>query len=518
MKKLYSLFVGALCAVCAVAQTPTGLKIKTVAPSVKAEQAVSEQPEGRLVDKMLRVGSAYSSRYSSVSESDPMAARMVVDEENGLVWVYNLVQSGDYGVWSKGVKEGDVVSFAPAEFEKDGETYTLQAAEYDSNSGTCEKSGDGTFTMKMKGDSLYCTGSTMIAAFISDSWQKVGDCDFRLVPNPYKGVVRSDVSAEWEKFQVSYTDLYGNETSQTADVAFDGNTFYINGLNGVNADACIVGEIVGEKGVFANKQYLDVDPEFNRHTFLHTDTIYKEYSAYYEREMTTADILDEIADEWDAATRTLTMDFSHALTADGKEDEIYNIAFYRGLTLKPYAAKPAAPADPVIDMDASYDYNDGYGYGALIMDLPDTTVNGDYIDHDSLYYCIYLNDATEPMVLSPADGYDVEEGTTEILYDAEESNYNFFRHSITKQHYFYYTIQEYDSIGVQLVYRTGSGEVYRSNIVYRVSELLVGLRQVTSEKGQVTSIYGLDGRRRARQERGVNIVRYSDGTSRKIIR
>jgi len=48
--------------------------------------------------------------------------------------------------------------------------------------------------------------------------------------------------------------------------------------------------------------------------------------------------------------------------------------------------------------------------------------------------------------------------------------------------------------------------------------LLVGLRQVTSEKGQVTSIYGLDGRRRARQERGVNIVRYSDGTSRKIIR
>jgi len=50
------------------------------------------------------------------------------------------------------------------------------------------------------------------------------------------------------------------------------------------------------------------------------------------------------------------------------------------------------------------------------------------------------------------------------------------------------------------------------------ASVVTGLSQVTGRRAQVTAIFGLDGKRRARQERGVNIVRYSDGTTRKIVR
>jgi len=48
--------------------------------------------------------------------------------------------------------------------------------------------------------------------------------------------------------------------------------------------------------------------------------------------------------------------------------------------------------------------------------------------------------------------------------------------------------------------------------------VVTGLSQVTGHRSQVANIYGIDGKRRAKVGQGVNIVRYSDGSTRKIIR
>ena len=44
----------------------------------------------------------------------------------------------------------------------------------------------------------------------------------------------------------------------------------------------------------------------------------------------------------------------------------------------------------------------------------------------------------------------------------------------------------------------------------------VGSLPDAEEQGEPVAIYGPDGQRRSRMQRGVNIVRYADGTTKKV--
>ena len=551
MKKLYTILFCALMAVSADAQglqsalkgaTPAQMKTSAVLPRVakksvatKAvkqprvmlEEVATEQPEGTLIDKMLHTNDCYNSWYGYVEEDEPSVGRIVIDEENNVMWVYNLLHSANFGIWTKGVIDGETVTFAPATYDYNYNgtiyTFTLQKAVYNSSTDLYEADtdGDGSYTMSWKDGVLQSVDESMYASFYDGEWNYQGDLNIVIKENPYTAIYVDDVQGEWEDYTCTYVDLSTSENAtQAVKLAFVDDKVYVNGFAEMNADACFVGTVSGNTVTFESGQYVDIDPTYDMHTFMHADTVVNTYYEDYEAYYLSATIMDKVVCTFDTDTKTITLPDSTAISIDGKENEVYYAGFYMNAVFGPFTEKPGVPRDPSFYEEGCFDYNTSYGYGGLGMFLPDSTVDGNFIPHGKLFYSFFIDDETDPIEFYQEDGYTMEDGCTEIPYDTQDyTNYNVYKYNGVN--YVYYFFSGFDSIGVQLIYHAGDGETYKSNTVYWKSEAYTGIDQVTGHGSQVTGIayYDLMGRRmRAAGREGVYIreTTYADGKKKSV--
>ena len=280
-----------------------------------------------------------------------------------------------------------------------------------------------------------------------------------------------------------------------AQVGFDGDDIYVQGLCSYLPKAWVKGHREGDSYVFDNGQYFG--------PFAFGGEIYPLY------------FMGCAPGTEDVETFTLTLDEEtgafvaqqwYGICADDIEMNWYDLL--GNVVLSPMVDEPAVPADPTV---LYYEYYDDEELGMLMLEIPVIDVEGYPLMVDKLGYQIFCDygDGPEPYIFW-ADIYGFDEDQTVIPYSFND-DMNFL---VGGQLVVVYFIGDgLQRIGVQSVYE-GGGETNYSEIGW-YDLTASSVTSITADDNSVIEYYDLMGRRvdSSKLTRGIYVT--SDG--RKIL-
>ena len=287
----------------------------------------------------------------------------------------------------------------------------------------------------------------------------------------------------------------GDPLMGTAQVGFDGDDIYVQGLCSYLPKAWVKGHREGDSYVFDNGQYFG--------PFAFGGEIYPLY------------FMGCAPGTEDVETFTLTLDEEtgafvaqqwYGICADDIEMNWYDLL--GNVVLSPMVDEPAVPADPTV---LYYEYYDDEELGMLMLEIPVIDVEGYPLMVDKLGYQIFCDygDGPEPYIFW-ADIYGFDEDQTVIPYSFND-DMNFL---VGGQLVVVYFIGDgLQRIGVQSVYE-GGGETNYSEIGW-YDLTASSVTSITADDNRVIEYYDLMGRRvdSSKLTRGIYVT--SDG--RKIL-
>lgn len=203
-------------------------------------------------------------------------------------------------------------------------------------------------------------------------------------------------------------------------------------------------------------------------------------------------------------------------------DNNYNPQFpqqYESLVFTPTTISAVKPATP-----ASLQYRKGY-YTYIRVELPETDADGNALNLSNAYYRIYING--KPYTFDKATYTKLKSDTDLELIPWTYDDYDVISKSGTTR-YIYFEGLDMDTvktIGIETVYIVNGVETASDRLVYDMStqktSVITGIAAISargSENVRPVAVYSVNGSRRNGLEKGFNIVRLSDGTTRKVIR
>ena len=287
----------------------------------------------------------------------------------------------------------------------------------------------------------------------------------------------------------------GDPLMGVAQVGFDGDDIYVQGLCSYLPRAWVKGHREGDSYVFDNGQYFG--------PFAFGGDIYPLYFMGCAPGTEDAEPFTLTLDE---ETGALVAEQWYGICADDVEVSWYDLL--GNVVLTPMVDEPAVPADPMV---LYYEYYDDDELGFLVLEIPVTDVDGMPLMIDKLGYQLYCDygDGPEPYIFW-ADIYGFEEDQTVIPYSFND-DMNFLVGGQLVVVYF--LGEDLQRIGVQSVYE-GGGETNYSEIGwYNLNPSSV--TSVIADDNRTIEYYDLMGRRvdAAKLTRGIYVT--SDG--RKIL-
>jgi hypothetical protein len=294
------------------------------------------------------------------------------------------------------------------------------------------------------------------------SWSGSADYNFRLerIANP---PIVAPEGLEIKQYALTGEDYIG----AFVNVGFDGNDVYVQGIFDYLPDAWVKGTISGDKVIFANKQYLGVDPSINRHCYLISAT-YEELTAPYSGRMySLAD--EDIVFDYDAGSQTLSN--SSCFLVNGGKDEPYGYIPYNLMRMALYTGEVGTLVPPTWKRLNEHDHQDYYNWGGLWgrmeFGLPTTDAEGNYLNRENMSVAIYarVNGEVVPMRFMTEDYDYIEADMTELPFGYNDL-YSYLIYGWgTEMTVYYYTLGP-EAYGLQTVYRA-DGEELRSDIAWK---------------------------------------------------
>lgn len=179
---------------------------------------------------------------------------------------------------------------------------------------------------------------------------------------------------------------------------------------------------------------------------------------------------------------------------------------------------PAIPATPeIVYLLDKYEES---GYINIQINLPCFDTEGNYLDPEKLFYKIYFKNGDDitPFTFTadeycglPAAGYQTLEEVPYGLTVYDENGIVDIEYAA--QVVYFYTAPP-EEFGIQSIYY-GGGVRNETGISWYATD---GVMEIGSDReASVTGIYTIDGIRLEHMRKGINILRMSDGTSRKVI-
>ena len=389
--------------------------------------------------------------------------------------------------------------------------------------------------LSIKADDKYFTTEEapdyIIGLFWSDdhSWAGYGDynSEYKTFDDFITTLPHDVEPSDWVMAHKSTSS--GNTITDFVKVAVKDNTIYVGGVNYEQPGAYITGTIADGKATFASNQYVGIsnsaylsyfaggeytvelisDPDFGEYTDvcgIAKESIVFDYDAE-KQTLTAADNAALFITPGKAAFDTEDFEFM---------DGIYSPSFYY------FEEVPATPATPEITLFGNA--FDDYGYCGIQLDIPTVSTEDKALNINKLYYEIYIrvDGEEEPFVFYP----DEYPGLTELgLEELTEIPYTF---QLPNPEYpddydilyageaVYFYSSPADAYGVKSIYK-GGGEVHESPIFWYDTNVTGVENALTEGAATVAEIYGLDGVRRSRMGQGLNIVKMSDGSVRKMM-
>ncbi len=439
------------------------------------EELITEQPAGRQVS-YARSGEAYYYFWGYIFNTAYSGlATNVVFGDNNEVYIKNIITQYNCNSWVKGTVNGSqiTIDFPQLCLSQQGYNYYVTLMEYDASSQSLIASEkESTLTLDYdpatgaistpKG-SAFESGELYVGMVADDlSW--VGYADWNVNMTVFDDVpVSAPEGLETELYSVS-AQGYGGGLAQ---VGFDGNDVYVQGLYSGLPEGWVKGTIEGGKVIFKSGQYIGADLSAGYFQYLVSATGQEVWDDYYGEWYTEYSLTGEdIVFDYDASTKTLSNGSTFLVNAGTKE--VNYAAAYTSCKIAPFtetAATPAAPEWIKIDEGGLPYYNSGYGWGALAFNINTNDVDGNYILPEKLSYAIYTrtNGEEKPLVLSWNDYmYQEVPEMAEIPYGYSDG-WDIYV-SGTERDVYYYVIGP-EAFGVQTIYR-GAGEEHRSEIVW----------------------------------------------------
>jgi hypothetical protein len=513
----------------------TLFSICALALSLTASAQIVDTPKGKLIDNMYRSSDSWVKKGwtgTDLGRYEGLVSK-IVEGEDGCLYVYNPLSGLNSKSWLKldKVSNGKYKASLPQVIYKDN------SGDDDEDSGSSER----IFSlnrMSIKDNNKYevvatsknymeytWDGSTLtmlgsgskneILGMVDNKnmWEsRYGDWAVTIQPLSDK-LVTPPSSATKKQFMLTCKD----ETSpRIIEAAVDGNDIYFKGISKSKklADIWIKVTKNGNKAIMLTNQYLG---KAVKEDFLKYSSDPSEYHAFAATYSDATTISEKLEFDINGTTGALTNDKIFKVImgkSSAKNIPSEDLENLENLVMTPYQQKTAKPETPKLhycSASESYDYS--LTTITLAFYVKNTDVDGNYLNPDKMYYNVYIDNSTEPFEFKKAQYFYIDKNMINIPFNYQDKKNEDIKKADDQRilHFYDSSIKK---ISIVMVYED-DGKKYESapmttEVVY------AGIENATINDNATEKYYSVDGYRLQHLQKGLNIVKSSNGTTKKV--
>ena len=503
-------------------------------------QIIKDTPKGKLIENLYRSTKSWVKKgWTGIQQGryEGLVSKIVIGDD-GCIYIYNPLSGLDSKSWLKLEKQADgkyranlpqailtddyggddeeeqsserTISLIRMVSNNDGKSYEPVGTAFNYVDFTWE---NNKLVMKGMGQKAKIWG-----AAYENSWQSNYGGDWALTIEPLKEqLITPPATATKSQYVVSSKS---EPSPRIVEAMTDNNDIYIKGLFKAEKLANVWVKLTkqGDKAVMSTNQYLGITKKTDFKKYDSDKSDYHTFAAAFENEEKTAENLEFSIDATGKLTASKTLRTSLGRASnDNITGEDY-VESYEGLTLSPYIQKAGKPATPVyFYFTSTPDYDNTSNEIKLAFYVKNADVDGNYLDPEKMYYNVYVNDSKEPFKFKKTETQyrDMhEDEMTNIPFNYQDMrNYDFkVSDNIRILHFYGSSIT---SVKVVMVYEADGKKYSSEPMVAKLST--AGIESANFNKATTEKYYTIDGRQIPKLQKGLNIVKSSDGTTRKVI-
>ena len=503
-------------------------------------QIIKDTPKGKLIENLYRSSKSWVKKgWTGVQPGryEGIVSKIVIGED-GCIYIYNPLSGLDSKSWLKLEKQADGKYRAKLpqdiftddlggdddEEESSERTISLTRLVSSDDGKNYEPIGANNYVdFTVEGRTLKMSGmgqkKQIWGASFNNKWERNYGGDWALTIEPLKEqLITPPATATKSQYTVTSKS---DPSPRIVEVMTDNNDIYVKGLFKAEklANTWVKLTKQGDKAVMSTNQYLGITKKTDFKKYDSDKSEYHTFAAAFENEEKTAENLEFSIDATGKLTASKLLRTSLGRASnDNITGEDY-IESYDALTLTPYVQKEVeAPATPeYFYLSSTPNYDNTSNEIKLAFYVKNADVNGNVLDPEKMYYNVYVNGSTEPFKFKKTETQyrDMhEDEMTNIPFNyKDKSNYDFkVVDNLRILHFFDSSITR---LKVVMVYES-DGKKYSSEPM--VATLPTdGIESANFNKTTTEKYYTIDGRQIQKLQKGLNIIKSSDGTTRKVV-
>ena len=503
-------------------------------------QIIKDTPKGKLIENLYRSTKSWVKKgWTGIQQGryEGLVSKIVIGDD-GCIYIYNPLSGLDSKSWLKLEKQADGKYRAKLpqailtddyggddeEEESSERTITLNRMVSTDDGKSYEPVGatmnyvdftweNNKLVMKGMGQKKQIWG-----AAYNNSWQSNYGGDWALTIEPLgEQLITPPSTAVKAQYIVSSKS---DSSPRIVEAMTDNNDIYIKGLFKAEKLANVWVKLTkqGDKAVMPTNQYLGITKKTDFKKYDSDKSEYHTFAAAFESETKAAENLEFSIDATGKLTASKILRTSLGRASnDNITGEDY-VESYEGLTLTPYIQKAGKPATPVyFYFTSTPDYDNTSNEIKLAFYVKNADVDGNYLDPEKMYYNVYVNGSKEPFKFKKTETQyrDMhEDEMTNIPFNYQDNrNYDF--KVIDNLRILHFYDSSITSVKVIMVYEA-DGKKYSSEPMV-ATLTTAGIESANFNKATTEKYYTIDGRQIQKLQKGLNIVKSSDGTTRKVI-
>lgn len=503
-------------------------------------QIIKDTPKGKLIENLYRSSKSWVKKGWTGTQAgryEGLVSKIVIGED-GCIYIYNPLSGLDSKSWLKLEKQADgkYRAMLPQaiytddlggdddEEESSERTISLNRLISSDDGKNYEPIGANNYVdFTVEGRTLKMSGmgqkKQIWGASFNNKWERNYGGDWALTIEPLKEqLITPPATATKSQYTVTSKS---DPSPRIVEVMTNNNDIYVKGLFKAEKLANVWVKLTkqGDKAVMPTNQYLGITKKTDFKKYDSDKSEYHTFAAAFESETKAAENLEFSIDATGKLTTSKILRTSLGRASDDNITGEDYVESYEGLTLTPYVQKEVgAPATPkYFYFTSTPDYDNTSNEIKLAFYVKNADVDGNYLDPEKMYYNVYVNGSTEPFKFKKnASQYNYmhEEEMTNIPFNYKDKRNHDFKVSdnIRILHFYDSSIT---TAKVVMVYES-DGKKYSSEPL--VASLTTdGIESANFSKTTTEKYYTVDGRQIQKLQKGLNIIKSSDGTTRKVV-
>ena len=502
-------------------------------------QIIKDTPKGKLIENLYRSSKSWVKKgWTGVQPGryEGIVSKIVIGED-GCIYIYNPLSGLDSKSWLKLERQADGKYRAKLpqaihtddlggdddEEESSERTISLTRLVSSDDGKNYEPIGANNYVdFTVEGRTLKMSGmgqkKQIWGATYNNSWLNNYGGDWALTIEPLNEQLITPPSTA-TKTQYTVTSK-SDPSPRIVEVMTDNNDIYVKGLFKAEKLANVWVKLTkqGDKAVMSTNQYLGITKKTDFKKYDSDKSEYHTFAAAFENEEKTAENLEFSIDATGKLTASKILRTSLGKASNENITGEDYIESYEGLTLTPYVQKEVgAPATPeYFYLTSTPNYDNTSNEIKLAFYVKNADVNGNVLNPEKMYYNVYVNGSTEPFKFKKGTNYNYmeQEELVNIPFNYKDKN-NYDFKVVDNLRILHFYDSSITRLKVVMVYES-DGKKYSSEPM--VASLPTdGIESANFSKTTTEKYYTVDGRQIQKLQKGLNIIKSSNGTTRKVV-